>query len=323
MLSNQIKFNIFILLCILGSIFTTSDSFIVGGMIGSIIDIGIGTITTYIGAGIKAHQAAQKRNYLDEMAEYNYEIQKEQYEYQAKMNEYEAEMEQRESANAMENAREQEKRERSEYKRKMALQQATAAGSGVSGQSGSPLAVLGATAERMEERGLDIRRRGEQLSNRHKFRSKQFQVQADVNRVQKMRAKQQLQHTDDVLKHNFEETQTRLIAQVVHNPSGKKQIGSMMNAATSKAKPGLGKSGGWKRSGGVPGGGGKSIGQTVGGFVSAGGGKTPQTSKWSSEKPLESGSMKYVSGPNEKAGSRILNSGGSNSGSSSGSGGLF
>ena len=108
----------------------------------------------------------------------NAEMQAEQAEYNKRMEEREASRLERENE---ENVRRQ--REQSEYLK--AQQRALLGKSGAAMTSGSPLAVLGATAQNEELKAQDSHYAGYQAVENHREQAKMFQYQANVARAQK------------------------------------------------------------------------------------------------------------------------------------------
>ena len=108
----------------------------------------------------------------------NAEMQAEQAEYNKRMEEREASRLERENE---ENVRRQ--REQSEYLK--AQQRALLGKSGAAMTSGSPLAVLGATAQSEELKAQDSHYAGYQTVQNHREQAKMYQYQANVARAQK------------------------------------------------------------------------------------------------------------------------------------------
>ena len=108
----------------------------------------------------------------------NAEMQAEQAEYNRRMEEREASRLERENE---ENVRRQ--REQSEYLK--AQQRALLGKSGAAMTSGSPLAVLGATAQSEELKAQDSHYAGYLAVENHREQAKMFQYQANVARAQK------------------------------------------------------------------------------------------------------------------------------------------
>jgi hypothetical protein len=108
----------------------------------------------------------------------NAEMQAEQAEYNRRMEEREASRLERENE---ENVRRQ--REQSEYLK--AQQRALLGKSGAAMTSGSPLAVLGATAQNEELKAQDSHYAGYQAVENHREQAKMYQYQANVARAQK------------------------------------------------------------------------------------------------------------------------------------------
>ncbi|MBQ7731592.1 MAG: hypothetical protein IJT68_07135 [Lentisphaeria bacterium] len=128
---------------------------IVGGVVGGV-------------AGIQQHNQARA----------NAEMQAEQAEYNKRLEEREASRLEREND---ENARRQ--REQSEYLK--AQQRALLGKSGAAMTSGSPLAILGATAMNEELKVQDAHVGGYQAVQNHREQAKMYQYQAGVARAQK------------------------------------------------------------------------------------------------------------------------------------------
>lgn len=128
---------------------------IVGGVVGGV-------------ASVSEHNQARA----------NAEMQAEQAEYNKRMEEREASRLERENE---ENVRRQ--RQESEYLK--AQQRALLGKSGAAMTSGSPLAVLGATAQNEELKVQDAHVGGYQAVQNHREQAKMFQYQAGVARAQK------------------------------------------------------------------------------------------------------------------------------------------
>ena len=136
------------------------------------------TATAIAGAvtgGVVGGVAAQQQH---EQARANAEMQAQQAEYNRRLEEREASRQEREN---LENVRRQ--REQSEYLK--AQQRALLGKSGAAMTSGSPLAILGATAQDEELKAQDMHYAGYQQVQNHREAAKMYQYQADVARAQK------------------------------------------------------------------------------------------------------------------------------------------
>lgn len=138
----------------------------------------VATTTAIAGSivgGVVGGVAAQQQH---EQARANAEMQAQQAEYNRRMEEREASRQEREN---LENVRRQ--REQAEYLK--AQQRALLGKSGAAMTSGSPLAILGATAQEEELKAQDLHVAGYQQAQNHREAAKMYQYQADVARAQK------------------------------------------------------------------------------------------------------------------------------------------
>lgn len=134
----------------------------------------VAATTAIVGGVVGGVAAAEQHN----QARANAEMQAEQAEYNKRLEEREASRLERENE---ENARRQ--REQSEYLK--AQQRALLGKSGAAMTSGSPLAILGATAMNEELKVQDAHVGGYQAVQNHREQAKMYQYQAGVARAQK------------------------------------------------------------------------------------------------------------------------------------------
>lgn len=134
---------------------------------------GISAISSLAGGILGVVGAIQQQN----QAEANAEMQAQQMEYNQRLEEREASRIEQETA---ENARRQ--REASEQLK--AQQRALLGKSGAAMTSGSPLAILGQTAEDEEQKIQDVHYSGYQAAQQHRNQASMFKYQAGVARAQ-------------------------------------------------------------------------------------------------------------------------------------------
>ena len=106
-------------------------------------------------------------------------------EMQAQQAEYNKRQEMREAARIEAETAENARRQREESERLKAHQRALLGASGAAMTSGSPLAILGATAADEELKVQDIHRVGYQQADQHREAAKMYDYQAGVARAQK------------------------------------------------------------------------------------------------------------------------------------------
>lgn len=137
------------------------------------ISTAVAATTALVGGIVGGVAAAEQHN----QARANAEMQAEQAEYNKRLEEREASRLERENE---ENTRRQ--REQSEYLK--AQQRALLGASGAAMTSGSPLAILGATAMDEELKVQDVHRVGYQQADQHREAAKMYQYQAGVAKAQ-------------------------------------------------------------------------------------------------------------------------------------------
>lgn len=134
----------------------------------------VGAASAVVGGVVGGISAIEQHN----QARANAEMQAQQAQYNKRLEEREASRIERENE---ENARRQ--REQSEYLK--AQQRALLGKSGAAMDFGSPLAVLGATAQNEELKVADAQIAGYQEAQNHREQAKMYQYQAGVARAQK------------------------------------------------------------------------------------------------------------------------------------------